>query len=125
MNGWVGEGTQSWNGSNYRLYQKTSDIFVPTPANLWVLLDEREDSINDGWFASAPTSNPASYTLVDYPAARHNRACSFAFADGRAEIHGWLDARTIPPPGTALTLNVPSPNNPDVGWLTQHATSPP
>lgn len=123
MNGWVGEGTQAWNGSNYRLYQKNIDIVSPTPANLWVLIDEHEASINDGWFATAPSSLPSNYIIVDYPAARHNRACGVSFADGRAEIHAWQDPRTMPP--GSLQFNVASPNNFDVGWFNQHSTSPP
>jgi len=125
MNGWVGEGATSWNGSNYRLYQKTGDIVTPTPANLWVLIDEHESSINDGSFATAPTGSPASTSIVDYPAARHNRGCGISFADGRAEIHRWRDPRTMPPPYALLQFNIPTPNNPDIYWLNQHSTSPP
>lgn len=125
MNGWVGEGTTGWNGSNYRLYQKASDIVTPTSANLWVLIDEHQDSINDGWFATAPTSSPASASIVDYPAASHDRGCGISFADGRAEIHRWRDPRTMPPPDALLQFNIPSPNNLDIYWLNQHATSPP
>ena len=123
MNGWVGEGTHSWNGSNYRLYQKSIEIVSPSPANLWVLIDEHEGSINDGWFATAPTSSPNSYTIVYFPAARHNRGCGISFADGRAEIQVWRDPRTMPL-GSSFSV-VASPNNLDIGWLNEHSTSPP
>jgi prepilin-type processing-associated H-X9-DG protein len=122
MNAYVGEGSSGWNTA-YRQYQKSIDIVSPAPANLWVLLDEHEDSINDSNFYTAP----GSYTIVDFPAARHNRGCTISFADGRVEIHEWRDARTMPPPryNGLLSLNVPSPNNVDVDWLNQHSSSRP
>jgi prepilin-type processing-associated H-X9-DG protein len=87
---------------------------------MFVVLDEREDSINDGWFATDPDT---MYQLIDYPASYHNRAAGFSFADGHSEIHRWRDARTMPSlsPGQLLPLNVNLPGDQDVVWLSQHA----
>ena len=42
----------------------------------------------------------------------------FGFADGHAEIHKWLDPRTMPPMGILqLSEIISSPNNVDVAWL--------
>ncbi len=126
MNAYVGEGSHGWNTS-YRQYEKSIDIVSPTPANLWILIDEHEDSINDGAFYTAPTASSTSDTIVDFPASRHNRAGTISFADGRAEIHVWRDARTMPRPTYtgSLSLNVFSPNNVDMDWLNQRSSSPP
>ena len=87
---------------------------------MFVVLDEREDSINDGWFATDPDN---LYQLIDYPASYHGRAAGFSFADGHSEIHRWLDGRTVPllQPGTLLQLNVNLPGDKDVYWLSQRA----
>ena len=126
MNAYVGEGSRGWN-TGYRQYEKIIDIVSPTPAKLWILIDEHEDSINDGAFYTAPTASSTSDRIVDFPASRHNRAGTISFADGRAEIHPWRDARTMPRPTYtgSLSLNVSSPNNVDMDWLNQRSSSPP
>ena len=92
-----------------------------------VLLDEREDSINDGYFAVDMTGfpkNPKTMKLVDYPASYLNNAAGIAFADGHSEIHKWLDPRTVPPltKGRELELNVSTPENPDMLWMQEHSS---
>jgi hypothetical protein len=96
---------------------------------MWVLGDENEDSINNGWFAvcmAGYPSAPASATIVDWPAYYHDRAAGRAFSDGHSEIHRWLDGRTMPlVRDVTLVQNLngtPSPNNPDVLWLQSHST---
>lgn len=129
MNAWVGgnEGKHTWyGGPEWRMYLKTSDMIDPGPSETWVLLDEREDSINDGffvvWMPGYP--NPGSTVMVDYPASYHNRAAGFAFADGHSEIHRWHDPRTTPllRKGQKLELNQPQPNNRDVIWMQDRTT---
>jgi len=89
-----------------------------------VLIDEREDSINDGYFVVDMAGYPAqTIKLVDYPASYHNRAAGFSFADGHAEIHKWLDKRTTPPMSKSdRPLNVGMANNKDVMWMMEHST---
>ena len=125
MNNYVGEANRSWSGfSTYQLYRKIDTIGKPTPAALWIILDEREESINDGCFFTNPDT---AWNLIDYPAAYHNRGAGFAFADGHGEIHRWLDPRTAPVlrPGQILPLNVTYPGDVDITWLQQHSTSRP
>jgi prepilin-type N-terminal cleavage/methylation domain-containing protein/prepilin-type processing-associated H-X9-DG protein len=119
MNNFVGEGTRTYNNSTkYPLFTKTADI--TSPVNLFVILDEREDSINDGWFASAPE---ILYQIVDYPASYHGKAAGFSFADGHSEIHKWLFSATMPVlrQGQDLPLNVNLQGDKDVWWLAQHS----
>lgn len=107
--------------SQYRTYKKTAEFVNPPPVKLFVLLDEHPDSINDAAFAVQMTGS----SIIDFPASFHNGACGFSFADGHAEIKKWLDARTKPPVryNNNLTLNVSSPNNPDVRWMQERASS--
>ena len=129
MNAWVGgnNGEHTWyGGEEWRLYLKTSDMVDPGPSMTMVLLDEREDSINDGfwviWMPGYP--DPAETRIIDYPASYHNGAAGISFADGHSEIHKWIDPRTVPVinKGGTIPLNVPSPNNKDVIWTQDRAT---
>jgi prepilin-type N-terminal cleavage/methylation domain-containing protein/prepilin-type processing-associated H-X9-DG protein len=123
MNCYVGEGSRTESTpSKYTLCVKSAEI--KSPVNMFVILDEREDSINDGWFATQPD---VLYQLIDYPASYHGRAAGFSFADGHSEIHKWLDGRTTPmlTSGQLLQLNVNLPGNKDVWWLSQHSAGVP
>lgn len=133
MNNWVGGNGDSpqngyrggWGlGGNWRVFRKLSDMINPGPTMTFVFLDEREDSINDGYWVTEMDGypNPARTKIVDYPASYHNGAGGFSFADGHSEIRKWVDARTKPPMDKNLKLNVSSPNNQDVLWLQEHCT---
>jgi prepilin-type N-terminal cleavage/methylation domain-containing protein len=120
MNGYMGGG-RVWDGNGaYRLFKKIDEIVVPQPAKAWVLITEREDSINDGWFGVDMIANQ-----VDYPASYHNNAGALTFADGHSEIKKWLDPRTMPllKRGELMPLNVPMANNPDLEWLRERTTA--
>ncbi|HTY85925.1 MAG TPA: prepilin-type N-terminal cleavage/methylation domain-containing protein [Candidatus Acidoferrum sp.] len=73
--------------SKYAPYQKITAI--PVPSMTFVVLDEREDSINDGDFFTA-VDKPGY--LTDIPASYHGGAGGFSFADGHSEIHKWFSA---------------------------------
>lgn len=134
MSNWVGgngdspqngyKGYWGLNSPNSVVYRKLTLMLSPGPSMTFVFLDERQDSINDGYFVTEMDGypSPAATKIVDYPASYHNRAAGFAFADGHSEIHKWRDARTCPPIQTGLPLNVPSPNNPDVSWMQEHCS---
>ncbi|HWH71241.1 MAG TPA: prepilin-type N-terminal cleavage/methylation domain-containing protein [Candidatus Sulfotelmatobacter sp.] len=132
MNNWVGgngNDAPSYKGywgaaGSWTVFRKLSNMLSPGPAMTYVFLDERQDSINDGYFAVEMDGYPnqATTKIVDYPASYHGGAAGFAFADGHSEIHRWKDGRTTPPLRTTLQLNVPSPNNPDVFWMQDHCT---
>jgi prepilin-type N-terminal cleavage/methylation domain-containing protein/prepilin-type processing-associated H-X9-DG protein len=129
MNNWMNPAGGAWNGqTSWKLIRKTTDMSDPSPAQNWILLDEREDSINDGFFVVdmiGYPDKPQSVILVDFPASYHNRAGGINFADGHAEIKKWLDPRTVPSlkKGQHLTLNIGSPNNRDIVWLQARTTS--
>ena len=103
----------------WKCYGKLSDMTAPSPARLWVFLDEDDKSINDGGFAVGavlPTK------MIDWPATYHNFAAGFAFADGHSEIKKWTDKRTRVPK-TGVGLQTQTPNNPDIIWMIQRTTA--
>jgi prepilin-type N-terminal cleavage/methylation domain-containing protein/prepilin-type processing-associated H-X9-DG protein len=107
----------------YKIYTKSSDMSNPGPSQLYVLLDEHPDSINAGGFANQMVASPDSARIIDYPASYHNRAGGISFADGHTEIKKWNDERTVEPIRYKLMpLNVASPNNQDMIWLSDRTT---
>jgi prepilin-type processing-associated H-X9-DG protein len=125
MNTYVGDSWRnpnSWNDRLYQDYLKLSDF--DDPVRIFVLLDEREDSVDDAYFAVNMGARGSGARFQNFPAFYHNGACGFSFADGHSEIHRWLDPRTRKPirPGQPIGYDVPSPNNPDILWLQEHST---
>jgi prepilin-type processing-associated H-X9-DG protein/prepilin-type N-terminal cleavage/methylation domain-containing protein len=117
MNGWIGVGATPGTDDTqeYQVPRKLQEI--RSPALTWTLLDEREDSIDDGAFmVSHETGRGAR--LLDYPASYHQGAANFVFADGHAEARKWRDPRTRPALVRGEELKAVScANNPDVSWL--------
>ena len=138
MNAWVGGDGQNGRASGHHtwfggpkdgtMFLKRSDMSVQGASQVWVMIDERMDSINDGffvvWMPGYP--EPKRTIMVDFPASYHNNAAGLSFADGHAEIKKWQDARTYPAlqPKGGLALNQPQPNNKDVIWLQERTTNP-
>jgi prepilin-type N-terminal cleavage/methylation domain-containing protein/prepilin-type processing-associated H-X9-DG protein len=134
MNGYIGQEADEitsaggcnmtdWGGAGagYRAYEKESQVVNPSPAMLWLTLDENADSINDAFFMFSMT-RPG---FDDGPAAYHSGAGSFSFADGHAEIHKWRQLQYFPPvtqstwPGSMAELG----NGPDVQWMLQRTSA--
>lgn len=98
---------------------------IPSPAQTFTFVDEREDSIDDGAFGVNMLDVGAKAQLVNWPASYHNKAGGVTFADGHAEVHRWQDSRTTVPVGRIqLGSNINSPNNVDVAWLQERCTVP-
>jgi prepilin-type N-terminal cleavage/methylation domain-containing protein/prepilin-type processing-associated H-X9-DG protein len=123
MNGWVGYDTRDWmqpaSGPAFKLNYRMSDLINPGPSQTWVFMDERENSINDGWFAVDMADQSSSTTWVDLPAIRHNHGAVLSYADGHSEYKKWQNAATLSP---SLCPNTVSPDNQDIEWLQQHTT---
>jgi len=120
MNAYM-NGSGVWQDSNYVTFKKLSEI--GNPSDTWILIDEREDSINDGYFAVDVTTH---FTILDYPASYHGGAGNLTFADGHAEAHRWLEETTMPllQPGAHLSVNpkFTSADDRDMRWLTERTT---
>ncbi len=124
MSGWMGwPNTAPWN-TGYRLFRKTTDILDPSPSDTFVFIDERDDSIDDCYFAT----DMGTHQLVNFPGSYHGGSGGVTFADGHAEIHRWrspellrrqqIGAQTQKNEFTAVPAN-----NVDLVWLRAHATS--
>ncbi len=130
LGGWGGtDGNWGSIFSAYKIYLKQTELQNPGPANTFVFLDMREDSIDMGNFATRMAGwpdQPASYGFYDLPGSYHHLAAGFSFADGHSEIHRWRDPRTMPPLVQAgyVNDNFSSPNNVDVRWLQERSTRP-
>jgi prepilin-type N-terminal cleavage/methylation domain-containing protein len=130
MGGWGGtDGNWGSPFSAYKIYRKQTEFNDPGPANLFVFLDMREDSIDMGNFATQMAGwpdDPDAYGFFDLPGSYHHRAGGVSFADGHAEIRRWRDDRTMPPlvPGGFVRDHFSSPGNNDVGWLQERSTRP-
>ena len=101
------------------LYLKATSFNKLKTVDAIVFLDERSDSLNDGWFWSPPSQSVAN----DLPAIFHGTSTSFSFADGHAQLHKWTDPKFI-----AMTVggaaNSPPGVSPDIKWLFEHTTAP-
>jgi len=131
MNNWVGgpgwDASGAWTPNSprgWKTYLQTTDMTEPGPSSTFVLIEEREDSINDGYFVVDMAGYPQqARKIVDYPASYHNGAAGLSFADGHAEIHKWLDGRTVPKLSkTDRPLDQPSVGNKDVYWMQERST---
>lgn len=120
------------NNPNYRQFFKMTQI--PRPAEIFVMLDEHPDSIDDGYFVNhaAYAYSSSSYypspvnsgaTWLDLPASYHNRSAALSFADGHSEMHRWTMPSTLRPAiAYAAGLPIPIPANEiaDFDWLADH-----
>jgi len=116
---WLAPGNVASSGP-YRTYAKLSSMTLPSPANLFILIEEHPRSINDGCF----NVRCSVAQWIDYPATFHNRACAVAFGDGHVEMHKWLDQPAwIKYADTGLyTAAGRAADGPDWAWLS-HRTS--
>jgi prepilin-type N-terminal cleavage/methylation domain-containing protein/prepilin-type processing-associated H-X9-DG protein len=124
MNNFVGHGgvgrpTGLWTSPSKYTQCKTY-AQIKSPVDMFVFLDEREDSINDGWYASDPDTR---WQIIDYPASYHGNAAGYAFSDGHSEIHRFRDPRTMPvlTTGMLLPLNQNLSGDLDILWMAQKA----
>lgn len=125
MNGMETLGVNAyWQSDQYLTFHTAADLNRVPASMMFVFVDEREDSINDGYFASDLDNQLGVHTIVDFPGSYHLNGANLTFADGHAESRRWRDPRTRPPlvRDQLLQLNVASPSNPDVAWLQQHTS---
>ncbi len=70
-------------GAAWPQFKKTTAISSPGPSRAFVFIDESVETVDDGYFA---TKDPSQLIWQNSPGVRHNRATSWSFADGHAEI---------------------------------------
>ncbi len=92
----------------------------PAPSQAWVLVDENPDTLDDGMLYIAPNDEGSGDEFANVPAAYHNNACGFSFADGHSEIHQWFDDGNWIRPISYTNTDFNVPVGPrDYCWLAQ------
>ncbi len=97
----------------------TKDSDLPRSSELWVLVEEDERSIDDGFFITDPTA----HVWFDFPAVsaqRHSYSYSLAFADGRAEGWRYNDPRSL----QVASREHEASGNSDLARLARATTTP-
>jgi prepilin-type N-terminal cleavage/methylation domain-containing protein/prepilin-type processing-associated H-X9-DG protein len=125
MNSWLspypGKDVNSiWNyGTPYPLiFIKETDILHPDMT--FVLIDENEISIDDGYFAGTP-SKPGWW--INVSATRHGGSGGLSYADGHSEIKNWKDKYVLNPPTPGGSSFASDPGSTDNAWLEQRESS--
>jgi prepilin-type processing-associated H-X9-DG protein/prepilin-type N-terminal cleavage/methylation domain-containing protein len=125
MNAMVGNaGEFTRNGSNinnpaYRQFFKLSHI--PQHSQVFALIEEHPDSINDGYFLNRFADNE----WLDLPASNHGGSANISFADGHVVGRRWVHHSTRPPArpdAAALPFPVPTAERTDYEWLMERTT---
>ena len=106
----------------YRLYMKTSDLAMDSPANRFVFVDVNPANICTPAFGVDMTLQ----IMIHYPSDMHGKQGVLAFADNHVESHKWLDPRTmigLPPGAQYIPHTDYLPNNQDLRWIASRTTS--
>lgn len=108
----------------WRVYHRLSTVVLPKPTELWMMVDEHPDSINDGWMVSE-VSNPNYWR--DLPGSQHAGACGFNFLDGHSEIKRWVVAggsdSTVTPVRRVDFTGKTVTDNRDVLWMIERSSA--
>lgn len=125
MNNWMGGATFNQE-TGFKVYHKLDDITRPDPSSAMVMVEEREDSINDGVFV---VSMSDVGVWIDYPASRHDGGMNLSYADGHVGFRPWQEQSTIVPsfpvfPGNLISFGDLATNNRDLLFLRGVATAP-
>lgn len=96
------------------LYQKLSQVATPGPAQALVMVDESNNTIDDGYFA---VQGPPSTDMQNAPTARHLQSGTFGFVDGHVEKNRWKGL--VKDVGLDFTANT-APLLADLNWVQNH-----
>lgn len=122
MNCWMGYVSGPPN-QPYVSFRKTTNIKGIQPADAFVFMEERAESIDDGSFETQEGNN----LVANWPTDYHNGAATVAFADGHAEAHKWLTGPFLQPQQPIVQTKwgsqpLVSSQLTDLQWLQRHAT---
>jgi prepilin-type N-terminal cleavage/methylation domain-containing protein len=97
MNSWMGtrymETEPGQSSKNYRAFIKDNELTVAGAASLWVIMDEHESTIDDGFFlVTMDDSRP----FASFPGNRHDNAYALNFADAHAAVERMRDPALKP-----------------------------
>ena len=117
-------------GGHWQTYSKESQVVAPGVSDLWGLIEEDPDSIDDGGFAFyMPASGTSTTAWYNQPAKLHggNSTC-LSFADGHSEIHKWIRPDKIETPNYSTynynPIGVVTPPDVDIYWMAVRTSAP-
>ncbi len=104
MNGWIGSRVMNttYGENGYQTFIKDNQTAAIGPANLWLITDEFERTIDDAWFLV--TMND-SQPFISFPATRHQHGYNLAFDDGHVEHYRLMDPNSQPPQNNITHTN--------------------
>lgn len=117
LNGSLGEGNvEAGPWTPLYSHRKTlAQLAIPGPGETTVFVEEHPDSVNDPLFFP-----PQNRQWVDVPAALHEGAGMFSFADQHVELHQWSSDIRV----SRVRFSFPSPptgNSADLHWMSFHS----
>jgi prepilin-type N-terminal cleavage/methylation domain-containing protein/prepilin-type processing-associated H-X9-DG protein len=104
MNGWMGSRYMDMGAYReaFRTFVRDSELAAAGPGRLWLIIDEHEASIDDAWFLVTMDDRQP---FASFPATRHARGYTLAFADGHVETYKLRDPNTPPTAGQVNAYN--------------------
>jgi prepilin-type N-terminal cleavage/methylation domain-containing protein/prepilin-type processing-associated H-X9-DG protein len=122
MNSWIGSRSMensfpSYAARTYRTFVRESELATRGPNDLWLIVDEHEATIDDGWFL---VTMDDSQPFASAPATRHSHGYGLAFVDGHAQGYKLRDSSSWAPFNQRVIL----PTNTDWIKLKEVSTSP-
>jgi len=85
---------------------------VPGPSKTFILIDEHEQSIDDGIFTMFPIE-----VWAEVPADRHNQGCNLSFVDAHAESHRWQAQKKFKTYAQPIATTDSGKDRRDWNWL--------
>jgi prepilin-type processing-associated H-X9-DG protein len=102
-----------WSGAGdpYHLVKaKLSEVVAPAPSQVFVVMEEHEESIEDGYMRMENpvygSEIPSENVWWGLPSSRHNLSCNVSFVDGHAESSKWRESKKFKQHGQALGSNL-------------------
>jgi prepilin-type N-terminal cleavage/methylation domain-containing protein len=111
-------------GLGRRHYDLESDLAPRIPSNIWVMIDDQEDSIFFPEFRGG--YDFGGDWGAGIPASRHNGSGVIGFAEGHVETKKWLDPGTTRVPTGDMQYGgaTRTQNNLDTRWLNEKYPPP-
>jgi prepilin-type N-terminal cleavage/methylation domain-containing protein/prepilin-type processing-associated H-X9-DG protein len=124
MNGYMGYTNQA-DTPGFMSFHKTTSLTKLPAADAFVFVDERDDAVDDGFFALNMEEN----FMRNFPSDFHGGVGSITYADGHAELHRWRSDELHSPQQSGLATEsyntqMVADSNPDLLWLREHGTRP-